>query len=247
MRPPGDTYPECVVRNRSVSPIDLDLARDQHSKFAEKLQQAGAKVKMLRPLSQFPDSVFIEDAAIVLDDRAIICSFAEPSRAGEEMELSRDLTGMAEMDFIVPPAHIDGGDCLIAEHSIFVGVSDRTNCEAVHQLREKLPKFKIHSVKVNPEKLLHLKTGASYVGRNTIVIAPHLVSPEHFEGFRLVEVPREESVAANCVYVGPNVFVPSGCPITNEKLAALDFNVNNVEISEFVKGDGSLTCLCLFV
>jgi dimethylargininase len=247
MRSPGVRYAQCVVRNRCDVPIKLELAAAQHKKFGEQLRKAGACVTVLPPLDDYPDSVFIEDAAIVLEESVVICPFAEPARAGEESHLAQSISQWREVRYLEPPAVIDGGDCIVAGKLVFVGISTRTNCAAYNRLKESFPTFEFTPVKVDVNKLLHLKTGATYIGDNKMVVAPNLVDPNNFPGFEIIEVPRNEEVAANCVVLNSTVFIPAHCPGTAQRIARAGFEVEEVDISEFIKGDGSLTCLCLSI
>jgi len=242
----GDSYVSCVSTNPAKTDIDVRLAKDQHKEYVSALKESGLRVIRLRPLEDFPDSVFMQDPALLGSRRAVIGRFGERSRRGEEKALRNDLSEhrveVGKIRLVSYPGTLEGGDILVTDHGIFVGESRRTNRNGIRQLSTYLDNLEVKPVKTD---LLHLLCGCSYLNRRTMIIAPDLVSPELFSGFRFVTIPREEAYAADALYLGEGrVLIPSGFPKTIMKLREAGYKPIEVEMSEFYKGDGGVTCLC---
>nr|MDO8135905.1 arginine deiminase family protein [Candidatus Njordarchaeum guaymaensis] len=246
VRSPASSYVNCVSTNPDKADIDVNLAKDQHKEYVSILKESGLRVIEFRPLEDFPDSVFMQDPALVGSRRAVIGRFGERIRRGEEKALHDDLRDhrveVGKMHFVSSPGTLEGGDILVTDHGIFVGESRRTNRNGIGQLSTYLDNVEVKAVKTD---LLHLLCGCSYLNQETMIIAPDLVSPELFPGFRFVTIPREEAYAADALYLGEGrVLVPSDFPRTIMKLRDAGYKPTEVEMSEFYKGDGGVTCLC---
>lgn len=246
VRPPADSYAKCVSTNPAKNDIDVRLARDQHKEYVSTLRESGLHVVELRPLEDFPDSVFIQDPALLGSRQTVVGRSGEVSRRGEERALLDHLGGhgvdVGKPNFVISPGTLEGGDVLITDHGIFAGESRRTNKNGIEQLSAHLHNLEVKAVKTN---LLHLLCGCSYLSDRTLIIVPDLVSPEIFPGFRFVAIPREEAYAADALYLGEGrVLVPSGFPKTVMKLREAGYKPIEVELSEFYKGDGGVTCIC---
>jgi len=246
VRPPADNYMKCVSTNPAKTDIDMRLARDQHRQYVSALRESGIHVIELDPLEGYPDSVFMQDPAILGSRRTIVGRFSEKSRRGEERALCRNLRNrrvdVGETHFVRYPGTLEGGDVLITDHGIFVGESRRTNQSGTRQLSACLNDIDVRAVKTN---LLHLLCGASYLNQKMIIIAPDLVKPESFPGFRFITIPLEEAYAADALYLGEaRVLIPSGFPRTVMKLREAGYKPIEADVSEFYKGDGGVTCLC---
>jgi len=246
VRHPGDSYVNCVSTNPARTDIDVRLAKDQHEEYVSTLKESGLRVIKLRPLEDFPDSVFMQDPALLGSRRAVIGRFGERSRRGEEKALRNDLSEhrveVGKIDSVSYPGTLEGGDVMVTDHGIFVGESRRTNRNGIRQLSTYLADLEVKAIKTD---LLHLLCGCSYLNHKTMVIAPELVSPGLFPGFRFVTIPREEAYAADALYLGEGrVLVPSGFPKTGMKLRKAGYKPVEVDMSEFYKGDGGVTCLC---
>lgn len=247
MRRPPATYPRCVKRHEPDQPIDLDKALLQHSRYAQVLQQLDVETVVLDALPDFPDSVFIEDNALVIDDRAILCPSAEPSRRGEEARLAPILARYKRVQRLTSSACIDGGDCLKTDRHLFIGLSQRTNREAFDHLAQSLPDYAVVPIPMRTNGVLHLKSAVSYLGANQLLVAADEVDATLFPTYDVLRTPVGEQAAANCARVGDAIIAPVGFPGTVAMLRQRDRTVLEVDVSEFNKGDGSLTCLCLFL
>ncbi len=243
VRPPGRNYFRCKTTNPAGEDIDLTLARKQHAEYVSILRESGIAVNTLSPSDELPDAVFMEDVGLLVSDIAIIGRFGEPSRRGEEEVLLRDLGRKFQTRRIVPNGTLEGGDILVTEHAVFVGLSSRTNEEGIRQLKSHLSNLELKPV---PTRLMHLLSGVTYLTERMLVICPSHVQESSFPGFEFIKIPQEELYAANTLYLGDNkVLIPQGYPKTRAKLTEGGFEPIELNISEFWKGDGALTCLSL--
>ncbi len=247
VRPPSREFPRCVSTHPLKGTVDLSLALKQHEDYVSALREEGIDVKKLPSLDGFPDSVFIQDTALARasNRKALISRFGEPSRRGEEASV-REFLG--ELGFtavnVEAPATLEGGDIMITDLGLaFVGLTTRTNEGGVEALRSFLGQ---EVVAVPTEKVFHLLSAVNYVGNRKVVIVPELVDSKYFSGFRQINVPLEEAYAANVLYLGENrILMPQGYPRTAEKLRREGYRIVEVDVSEFRKCDGGVTCLSL--
>lgn len=245
VRSPPNSYINCVSTNAGKDNIDVKLAKDQHRQYVSILKESGVKVNELQASEDFPDSVFLQDPALLGSRRSVIGRFGVEARRGEEKvlvgELSEDRAEIGKTNYVAAPGTLEGGDIVVTDHGIFVGNSKRTNSVGIQQFSNFLENQKVRAINTD---LLHLLCGCSYLNNRTMVIAPDLTSPESFPGFRFVTVPEEEAYAADALYLGEGrVLIPSGFPRTIIKLKETGYKPVEVEMSEFYKGDGGVTCL----
>lgn len=244
VRPPCCNFINALSEHPEATSIDLQKAWQQHEAYCEALQITGLTVEVLEPLDDFPDSVFIEDNAVILNGRAVLCSMKEASRRGEVSFLVDALQSRLPILQLQAPVFIDGGDVLQTENTIFVGQSQRTSAEAIEALQSLTSK---PVIPVAVKKGLHLKTSVSTLGKNLLVINPSHVEAEPFRELEWIEVDKEETYAANCLSVGNNVILPAGFPKLEQRIQTHGFSTLPVEISEFQKADGGVTCLSLLI
>jgi dimethylargininase len=245
VRPPANSYIDCVSTDPDSSKIDVNLAREQHRQYISILRECGVKVVEMPPLETFPDSVFMQDPALLGRSHAIMGRFGEAKRRGEEKaftdELDKSNITMGKVDYISRPATLEGGDIVITENGIFVGESSRTNSAGIKQLASYISEQVVTPVKTI---LLHLLCGCSYLTDREMIIAPELLDTRSFPGFRFIPIPKEEAYACDSLYVGDRkVMLPSGFPKVATKLKKAGYEPIEVEMSEFHKGDGGVTCL----
>jgi len=234
-----------VSSNPNRDTIDVMLAKAQHREYVSILKDCGVRVVELSPLEDYPDSVFMQDPAVLGSSRSVIGRFGEKSRRGEDKALMSELeTGevvSGEPTIIQDPGTLEGGDIAITDKEIFVGESSRTNSDGIRQFAEALKTRSVVPVKTT---LFHLLCGCSYLTNRTMILAPELLQPALFPGFRLVTVPQEEAYATDALYLGENrVLIPSGYPTADKKLKGAGYRPIAVDVSEFYKGDGGVTCL----
>jgi dimethylargininase len=242
VRPPSPNYINALSGHPDAGSIDLKKARQQHAAYCQALAQAGVTVERLEPLDDFPDSVFIEDNAVILEGRAVLCSMKEAGRKEEVSFLADTLQSRVPVMRLQPPVFIDGGDVLQTENTVFVGLSQRTGQEAVEALQSLTPK---PVIPVPVKKGLHLKTSVSFLGNNLLVIRPTGMEAGCFKKFEWIEVKEDQAYAANCLAVGDSVILPAGFPQLEQRIGQHGFKTLPVVLSEFQKADGGVTCLSL--
>jgi dimethylargininase len=245
VRSPSESYVDCVSTNPDKNKIDITLARSQHHRYVSTLRECGISVVELPPLDEFPDPVFMQDPALLGQHRSIIGRFGEEKRRGEERAFADELskhTGMVgELSSVASPGTLEGGDIVVTEHGLFVGESVRTNSAGIKQLAAYLGDLEVRPVRT---KLMHLLCGCAYLCNGDVIIAPDLVDPRVFRDFQCITVPKEEAYACDALYAGEGrVIIPSGYPTAAMKLKQAGYKPVEVEMSEFYKGDGGVTCL----
>jgi dimethylargininase len=245
VRPPGRSYARCISSNPERDKIDVTLAKQQHVKYVSILKESGVNVFELPVLEEFPDSVFAYDPGLLGKETCVIGRFGERSRRGEERSLAMDLSGyrdeVGKLTYVLDPGTLEGGDILVTERGIFIGESTRTNSDGIRQFAQIMKGTIVRSVKT---EMFHMLCGCSYLSDGKILIVPELLNPTHFPGFEHIFVPKEESYAAEALYLGERrVLIPAGFPKTAEKLREADYKPVEVELSEFYKGDGGVSCL----
>ena len=253
VRPPPSNYDQCVSSHSARDTIDVTLAKRQHRDYISILKESkGLQVIELQPLTNLPDSVFVTDPAILGLETCIIGRFGERSRREENQAIANELRDygdlVGEIRQIRSPGTMEGGDILVTEEQIFAGVRSkgksigamRTNSEGVRQLR-KYSKLSIRQVKSNT---FHLLCACSHLHGKEILLAPEVLSPDSFRGYKFVSVPREELYASEVLYLGEErVMIPAGYPRTARKLKEGGYDPIEVDLSEFYKGDGGVSCL----
>jgi dimethylargininase len=243
VRPVPESYNDCVRSNREE--IDVALARKQHTEYCSSLEQLGLKLIPVSADNTLPDSCFVEDTAVIFGEKAVICNMKTKSRAKEVIEVAKVLGEMKDTYYIKPPATIDGGDVLRVEDTVFVGLTSRTNLNAVKQLGRILAKsdFKIVPVKVH--NVLHLKSACTYLGDNHVVVAEGYFDTDLLRYYEKIVVPKGEEYASDCLAVNGTVMVAKGYPETRRLIEEAGFSTKELDVSEFRKGDGALTCLSI--
>lgn len=241
---------ECQLTHLPRTPIDLDLARAQHAEYEWALVEAGCTVRRLHAEPDMPDSVFVEDIAVVLDDLVVITRPGAESRRAETPTVIDALTRVQRLHYrpmtmIEEPGTLDGGDVLAIGRLVLVGASRRTNAAGIEQLRAMLGDAG-YDVRVVPVKrCLHLKSAATAIGPDTVLINREWIVTDAFEGLELVDVDPEEPHAANALLVGDRVVYPEAFPRTRERLERRGVQVRAVDVSELAKAEGAVTCCSL--
>jgi dimethylargininase len=248
VRPPAASFVDGITTS-SLGPPDLPLALTQHDAYCRALETLGLSLIRLPSDPAFPDSTFVEDTAITTNHGAVLTRPGAPSRAGEPAAVGRALARcFPELERIVTPGTVDGGDVCEAGAHFFIGLSARTNADGAAQLAAWLGRHGFTSSTIDirgfPD-LLHLKTGLSWLGDRRVLAAGDLAGHESFPAWEVVRVPEEETYAANCVAVNGAVLVAAGFPKTAALLTTLGHDVLTLEMSEYRKMDGGLSCLSL--
>jgi dimethylargininase len=240
-------FDECELTHIDRSPIDVDIARAQHEGYIRALKEVGCEVIELPAEADLPDSVFVEDTAFILPEVAVVTRPGAESRRPETESIIHPLETYRELLFIQEPGTVDGGDVLVLEKDIFVGMSTRSNQAAVEQMNALLGKFGYHAQSVELHDCLHLKSAVTPVDAKTLLINPNWVDAQHFARFELIEVDPSEPHAANCLPVNGEMIFPAAFPKTREKLEARGYKVRTVEVDELAKAEGAVTCCSLII
>jgi dimethylargininase len=192
-----------------------------------------------------PDSVFVEDAAIVLDEVAVLTRPGAASRRGEVASIADALRGYRPLLAIEAPGTLDGGDVLRLGRTVHVGESARSNAAGIAQLRGLLAGYGYAVQGVPTRGCLHLKSAVTQLADDTVLLQPAWVTREHFAGFRVIEVDPAEPHAANVLRIGDALLMPAGFPRTRQRLLDAGFAVTVVDVSELQKAEGAVTCCSL--
>jgi dimethylargininase len=248
VRTPGTNFAE------GLTSVDLGVPRydqvlAQHARYCEALVACGLAITTLEADLDHPDSTFVEDTAVLTARCAVLTRPGAQSREGEVATVRPVLRSFFPVTMeIETPGTVDGGDICEAEDHFFLGLSLRTNEEGARQLAAHLAGVGYPSTVVDVRgmsSILHLKSGVSYIGNNTLVVMEEMAGWEAFAGYELIRVVSEESYAANCVRVNDRVLVAAGYPRLTAELTARGFNPLELDLSEFRKMDGGLSCLSL--
>lgn len=236
------TIGRCELTHFKREAIDVERARAQHHAYRECLRGLGLEVLELPAAADYPDAMFVEDPVVVLDEVAVIARMGAESRRGEAESLARALKAYRPLKRMSEPATLDGGDVLRAERTLYVGLSARTNAAGIRQLAAEAEPFGYRVRPVAVSGCLHLKSGASWVGEETVLVHRPWVDAEAFRGLRVIDVPEGEEQGANVLLVGNTVLVAEGFPRTAESLGKLGREVRTLGIGELMKAEAGLTC-----
>ena len=231
--------------NSGTSPV-FETILAEHQAYISALQSAGVRVTVLKALEQFPDSIFVEDPALVFSEAAVLLRPGAPTRMAEAQELAPTLTARFPAVLQLSEGYADGGDILVTPDGVLIGLSARTNEAGAADLQRLLTSIGMASkvVKV-PRGTLHLKTDCSLVDEETILTTPELASSGLLDGYRTLVVTSEERHATNALRINDVVFIRAGCPRTHELLQKHGLSVLPLSVSEIARIDAGLSCMSL--
>lgn len=238
---------DCELTWLEREPIDVDKAIAEHRAYEACLASLGARVISLPALDEYPDAVFVEDPAIVLDEVAVIATMGAASRRGERATLAVALAEFRPVIWMRDPARLEGGDVMRAGRDLYVGISGRTDAAGIEELRTLLEPFGYRVRAVDLRDCLHLKSACSFIGDETVLMNRNWVDDSLLTGYRLIDVAPEEPGAANALRVGQAVVMASAFPATTEILQRRGFVVRAVDVSELMKAESGVTCSSLIV
>jgi dimethylargininase len=238
-------FEECELTHLERRPIDLDLARAQHHEYEAALRDLGCEVISLPPEPDLPDSVFVEDVALVFDEVAIITRPGADSRKPEAESIARALAPYRRLVTIEAPGTIDGGDVLCVGKTVFIGLSSRSNQSAMEHTQRFLAPYGYTVKGVEVTGCLHLKSAVTQVSEDTLLINPAWVDRSIFGDMKFVEVDESEPSAANAVWIADAVIYPSSFPKTQQRLEKAGLRLKIVDATEVAKAEGAVTCCSL--
>lgn len=234
------------ITTAQFGPPNYDHALRQHAAYIAALQTCGLDVTMLEADDGFPDSTFVEDTAVLMPECAIVTRPGAASRQGEIAAIQAVLPRFYDnIESIQAPGTVDGGDVMMAGTHCYVGRSERTNDEGIRQFLSILERYGYSGSAVKLQAMLHLKTGIAYLEHETVAISEELVDEPSFAKFNKILIPADERYAANCVWINDRVLLPAGFPQAKAAIEAAGYAVLTVDVSEFRKLDGGLSCLSL--
>jgi dimethylargininase len=237
----------CELTHLARMPIDVGLARAQHREYEQMLRDAGYAVEHLESTDEMPDSVFVEDIAVVFNELAIITRPGAASRRIETPAVAGALARHRPLYVVEAPGTVDGGDVLVAGKQVFVGLSTRTNDHAAVQMAGLLQPhgYKVREVVVHD--CLHLKSAVTALSDDLLLINPAWIDRGTFDGFALLEVDAEEPMAANALHLDDRILYSASFPRTAARLERRGLRVERVPASEVAKAEGAVTCCSLIV
>jgi dimethylargininase len=235
----------CELTFVARQPINLSKARAQHRAYEQLLEKLGARIISLPAEPNLPDSMFVEDPAIVLDEFAVILPLGTESRRPEAVSLAQALSKFRKIAYVTPPGSLEGGDVLRIDRKLFVGLSTRTNAEGIRQLSALLAPHSYEVISVPVTGCLHLKSAVTYLGRNTLLANRAWFDVAPFAGYHWIDVAPEEPHAANALALGDTIIFPASFPLTRARLEGRGFSVTPLDISELQKAESGLTCSSL--
>lgn len=262
VRPPASNFAEGLTTADLGAP-DYQRALRQHETYCAALERCGLTLTKLKPDPHYPDSTFVEDVAILFGaqrdapkseearplPQAVLTRPGAPSRAGEVASIRKVLVeSFPSHSEIHSPGTLDGGDVCEAGNHFFIGISERTNEAGAQQLAELVARFSYTSSFIDIRDLksiLHLKSGIAFLGDNRLAIIDALANRPESRGYDLVRVDSDEEYAANCVRINDRVLVAAGYPMLEAKLQALGYQTIALDMTEFQRMDGGLSCLSL--
>jgi dimethylargininase len=235
----------CELTFLERTPIDFERARQQHLQYEQALKDLGVAVLSLPEQPDLPDSVFVEDVALVLDECAVMTRPGAESRRLEVESVAAALRPYRHLSHIEAPARLDGGDVLRLGRKIYVGLSQRSDPNAIEQLQDLLAHYGYEVQAVPVTGCLHLKSAVTQVGAETLLLNPAWVDRHLFGDVKTIEVDASEPYAANALLIGDAVIYPTSFPKTTQRLSQAGIRVVAVEADELAKAEGAVTCCSL--
>jgi dimethylargininase len=235
----------CELEYLDRCEIDIARAVEQHSNYVRCLEQLGADVITLPAEPDLPDSVFVEDPAVVVDEIAIMSRMGAESRRSEAESLSEALARFRPLHWLTAPATLEGGDVIRIGSTLYVGVSQRTNADGIAQLAAVLAPLGYDVRPVEVRGCLHLKSGACHLGRGTLLVNRGWIDAAAFDSYTLIDV--AEPWAADVLELGGVILMPEGFPQTRARLEQAGFAVRAVDVSELQKAEAGVTCMSVIL
>ena len=234
------------LSNTNLGRPDYQKALHQHADYIEALRECGLKVTVLPAEEEFPDSTFVEDVALLTPNGAVLTNPGAPSRRLETRSMLKTLHDFYDkVEIIEEPGTVEAGDIMMVGEHYYIGLSERTNLAGAEQMISILENYGFHSSMVTLTDVLHLKTGLGYLENNNLLACGEFLNMPEFQHYNLLKVDAYEAYAANSVWINGTVLTPGGFPKTRSLIESAGYKVREVDVSEFQKLDGGLSCLSL--
>ena len=242
VREPGKSFSQCISSHPLHKNVSTNRAISQHQKYVQTLRDLGLDVIELSPSDSLPDSCFVEDTAVIHNKRALISHMGAKSRRGEEETVQAVLSEYLEVKKAHPPATVEGGDIIHFSDYLISGITQRTNQEGIHSLSQFL-KTEVKAI-LDPN-IIHLKSYVTNLDRNNFIMSERYSNHPIFSGMNKIILKESESYASNTLTYNGTVLIPKNFPSVTNLLKELDYDIISLEMSEFERCEGALTCLSL--
>lgn len=234
------------ITSANLGSPDYSKSIEQHQNYVSALKKSGLDVVVMEADDQYPDSTFIEDTALLTPNCAILMQPGAQSRKGEITAVAKLLKNHFEnIEAITQPGTVEAGDVMMVGKHFYIGLSKRTNEVGADQLIDILMKYGMNGSKIKLTEVLHLKTGLSYLENNNLIISGEFINHNEFDKFNKIIIDSDESYAANCIWVNETVIIPMGFPNSKAAIEKAGYKILEVDVSEFQKLDGGISCLSL--
>ena len=246
VRPVPDTLAGCELTHQTRTPIDMERARHQHAAYLDTLGRLGCTVFQLPQLDAHPDSVFVEDTMLVLPEVAIALRPGAESRRGEVQSVTEHVMHYRPVHAIDSPATVDGGDLLVIDRHIHIGLSSRSTTDGLDQLQRLLDPwgYTLHGIPI--DRCLHLKSAATAIGNGAVLCNPDWIDPALLHAKTVIECDPREPDAANALFVAGRL-VTGRFPETNRRLQDAGHAVHALDLTELAKAEGAVTCCSILL
>ncbi|KTC81598.1 dimethylarginine dimethylaminohydrolase family protein [Legionella brunensis] len=242
---------QSLVRGLTSSPMlgkpDYYLALQQHENYINALTQCGVEITQLPAIEEYPDACFVEDVALLTEKIALLTHPGAASRQGEVTQIAPTIQAFFPNNLarITVPGTLEAGDVLCINNHFYVGLSARTNLEGAQQMMQIITAVGYTASCIPLKEFLHLKTGVSYLDHGYLLVSGELINHPEFCQFKQIPIDNNEAYAANCIMVNGTVLMPNGFPKAKKAVEDHGFSVVTLDVSEFRKIDGGLSCLSL--
>ena len=234
------------ITTANLGKPDYQKALTQHADYVAALKECGLEVTVLPADENFPDSTFVEDTALITPHCAIITNPGAPSRQGEVQSMEATISQFYNpVEFIEAPGTVEAGDIMMVGNHYYIGLSERTNQSGADQMITILQEYGMTGSVISLSEVLHLKTGLGYLENNNLLACGEFLTKPEFEQYNILKVDEHEAYAANSVWINDIVLTPAGFPKTHQLIESAGYKLRKVDVSEFQKIDGGLSCLSL--
>jgi dimethylargininase len=233
---------KCELSFINRNPIDVNLTVEQHERYCDMLREESLKVIEMSMNREYPDSTFVEDTAVVVDELAVMANMGAETRRGEAPGVESELKKYRDIFHIKHPATLDGGDVLKVGKNIYVGITPRTNNLGAESLASALQPLGYNVRPVTVKDCLHFKSACTAIDNRTLLVNPEWIDLNEFEDFKIINIDKSEPWAANTLWINNTIYIHAGFTKTAELLRELGFSVKTIDISELMKAEAGLTC-----